>query len=87
MTRRTVGTMIVFVSILTLPYWIYIPVLFIAIALLPFFWEGILFAFLIDTIYGSGGGNIFQLISPLTISILITLVVLVPFRESLRSYV
>ncbi len=87
MTRRAIGFVIVLVSILTLPYWIYLPVLFIAIALIPFFWEGILFAFLIDAVYGSGIQALPSFISPLTLSVFIVIIILLPIRERLRSYV
>ena len=78
MTYRTLGIMVVLVSILVLPYWFYLPVLFIAMVLRPFFWEGILFAFLIDTVYGSGIET--------AISALVILIIMLPFRDSLRAY-
>ncbi|OHA89435.1 MAG: hypothetical protein A3C70_02870 [Candidatus Zambryskibacteria bacterium RIFCSPHIGHO2_02_FULL_43_14] len=79
MIHRTLGIMIVLVSILVLPYWIYLPVLFIAMALISFFWEGILFAFLIDAIYGNG-------ITTAVVALII-LIILLPLRDRLRMYV
>lgn len=79
MTRRTLGSIIVLISILLLPYWIYIPVLFVAIVLLPLYWEGILFASLIDILYGGGVET--------ALYALILLSVLLPVRASLRSNV
>jgi hypothetical protein len=79
MTRRALGSIVLLISILVLPYWIYIPILFIAIVLLPFYWEGILFAFLVDILYGSGVET--------GLYALILLVVLLPVRKSLRAYV
>ena len=78
-TRRIFGSVVVLVSILVLPFWIYIPVLFIAIIIFPFFFEGILFAFLIDILYGSGIET--------ALSVLAVLIILLPLRGSLRSYV
>jgi len=86
MISRTLGSIIILISILVLPYWIYIPVLFIGIILFPFFWESILFAFLIDVLYGQGIKIFSPSISLLTLSILIALIALMPLRERLRSY-
>lgn len=87
MIQRILGSVIVLISILVLPYWIYLPILFMAIILFPFFWEGVLFGFLIDTIYASGVETFSLLLSPSALSALIILIVLLPLRESLRSYV
>lgn len=87
MTRHIFGFVVILVSILVLPYWVYIPFLFIGIILLPFFWEGMLLAFLINMLY-SGGVEVFSsLVSPLTLSVLIVLIAMLPIRERLRSYV
>lgn len=63
-------------SILVLPYWIYIPVLFLAIIYFPFYWEGILLAFFADTVYGSE--------IEIAIVALILLIILLPLRDKLR---
>jgi len=86
MSRRAFGSMVVLISILTLPYWIYIPILYIAIVLFPFFWEGILFTFLINIIYGNGIDISFSLIPPSALSVLVILTILLPLRRRLRSY-
>jgi len=87
MTRRILGSVVVLFSILILPYWIYVPVLFIAIIFFPFFWEGIFLAFLIDVVHGSGIGRFPFLISPFAFYALIALILLLPLRERLRPYV
>ena len=79
MIRRVLGSTVVLISILVLPFWIYLPILFIAIVIFPFFWEGILFALLVDTVYGSGIET--------ALYALVALVVFLPIRESLRLYV
>ena len=79
MKRRTLGYIVILISILVLPYWAYLPVLFVAILLFPFFWEGLLFAFLIDTLYGTGLETV--------IVALVVLIILLPFRDRLRTYV
>ena len=76
MIRRVLGSTVVLVSILVLPFWVYLPVLFIAIIIFPFFWEGILFALLVDTVYGSGIET--------ALYALILLIILIPIRENLR---
>lgn len=76
MTRRIFGSIVVLISILVLPSWIYIPALFIAIIIFPFFWEGLLFALLVDVLYGGG--------VKIALSALVLLIILVPIRENLR---
>jgi len=76
MTKRIIGSIAILISILVLPFWVYLPVLFIAIIIFPFFWEGILFALLVDTVYGSGIET--------ALYALILLIILIPIRENLR---
>jgi len=87
MTRRALGSAIVLVSIIVLPYWFYIPALFVAIILFPFFWEGILFVFLINVLYGNGMEILPLLVSPFAILVLVVLIILLPLRERLRLHV
>lgn len=76
MTHRILGSILVFFSIIFLPYWVYLPLIIIAIIAFPFFWEGIFLAFLIDILYGNGVETAFYA--------LILLVLLIPIREHLR---
>jgi len=85
MSKRFLITAGVFASILFLPYWIYLPLLFVAIAILPMYWEGIILALLIGEIYGEGLSLPF--ISPIALIALITLIVLLPIRKRVRDYV
>ncbi len=87
MTRHVIGSIIVLLSILLLPYWIYIPVLFVAIITVPFFWEGMLFALMIEAMYTVKISIFTPLISPLTVSTLILLIILLPIREKIRLHV
>ncbi|MEK9171646.1 MAG: hypothetical protein AAB782_00195 [Patescibacteria group bacterium] len=87
MIRRILCSVVILTSILFLPYWVYIPVLFVGIILFPFFWEGIFLAFLIDVIHGSGMKIFPSLISPLALSVFVVLVALLHIRERLRAYV
>ena len=87
MIRRILGSIVILVSILVLPYWVYVPLLFIGVILFPFFWEGILLVFLVRVIHGAEMAVPLSLVSPLALSLLIVLILLLPIRESLRSYV
>ena len=78
MISRLIGFIFVLFSILFLPYWFYTISLFVAIVAFPFFWEGILLAYLIDIFYGKGMET--------AIIALILLIVLLPVRERLRFY-
>ena len=87
MIRRVLGSTVILVSILVLPYWVYVPLLFIGAILFPFFWEGILLVFLVSVVHDRGMTVLSSLVSPLALSILVALISLLPIRESLRSYV
>ena len=76
MIYRTLGSIVVLFSILVLPYWVYLPILLIGIIIFPFFWEGILLALLVDTVYGSGVET--------ALVALILLIIFLPIRERLR---
>ena len=87
MTRRTLAILIIFFSILFLPYWVYIPVLFIGIVLFTFFWEGIILALLIDVIHGDGVLNLESIIFSFAFYSLVLLIILLPIRDRMRSHV
>ena len=78
MISRLIGFVFVLFSILFLSYWFYALSLFMAIVIFPFFWEGILLAYLIDIFYGKGIET--------AIIALVLLIVLLPVRERLRYY-
>jgi hypothetical protein len=61
--------------------------IFISAVVIPFFWEGVLFALLINVIYRSDATIFAQLLSPLVVSIFIFLIILMPLREKLRIHV
>lgn len=79
MSYRYLATIALLVSIIFLPYWIYVPALVAAIAAFPLFWEGILLAFLIDILYGEG---IYAGLLALG-----GLILLLPLRNRLRYHV
>lgn len=87
MISRIVGSIVVLISILVFPFWIYISILLVAIVIFPFYVEGILFGFLIDVIYGSGVEVLPSVVSPFALSILVLLIVMLPIKERIRLYV
>lgn len=87
MNYRFLGFVIILFSIFVLPFWIYIPILFMAVIFFPFFWEGILLGFFVDVVHGSGITSFTSLFPSFAIYVLIALIILLPLRERLRSYV
>jgi hypothetical protein len=57
MKMRIITTIFILFALFLLPYWIYLPILFLSLLVFPFFWEGIILAFVVDTLYGFGGGT------------------------------
>ena len=84
MNRRLLTTTSVLLAILFLPYWIYLPLLLATIIFFPFFWEGILLAFLVDVLFGLGIESVSGLISSYAFMALLLVVVLMPLRERIR---
>ena len=79
MSYRTLANLFLILAIIFLPYWFYVPALIVAMAFFPFFWEGVLFGFLIDILYGEGfSAGMLSLAG---------LLMLLPLRERLRSHV
>jgi len=72
-------SLLIFISIILLPWWVYLPMLFMAMVLIPNYWPAIILGFLVDTLYGQG-------ILTGLISFLI-LMVLMPIRDRIRFYV
>ena len=84
--NRILAIIIVFISILLLPYWLYLPILVIAIIFLPFFWEGILLALLSDILYGSGIELGRSILFSASFLVLALLIILLPIRKRLRLH-
>jgi len=64
----------------------YVPALFISIALFPYYYEGIVLAMLIDMLYGRPfSGIVFGL--PFSIGAAVCIIVVAIFRDKLRSHV
>ena len=87
MKKRLSGLLILLLAIIFLPYWVYLPLLLVAIVIFPVFWEGVLFGLLIDVLYGWGVTAWPSLISPVALSALLLVIILLPVRERLRFHV
>jgi hypothetical protein len=84
--RRLYGTLIILVAILFAPYWIYLPLLFIALATFSFYWEGIFLGFLIDIYYGI---NLLSFSNfPYTVAMLSSIILFasLPIRKKIRYH-
>ena len=77
--------MLILLAVVVLPYWIYIPVLFILFIVFEFYLEGILVAFLIDVLYGAGE-TVGLSSYPFAIGALIFIIILLPLRSKLRLH-
>jgi hypothetical protein len=75
---RHIITIALLLAILFLPHWVYIPAILAAAIFLPFYWEAILFGFVIDTLYGTRGSFPAALVAGLAVALLL------PIRERLR---
>jgi hypothetical protein len=66
------------------PYWLYLPLVLASLILIPLWWEGIFFGFLIDTLYGTG--MLWWIKSPFPFALFATLVLVIsiPIRDQLR---
>ncbi len=81
MRDRLIATVLILGATIFLPYWIYLPLLVVAMALIPFYWEAIFLGFLIDTLYGPSSLNVFTSVAFWS---LLMLVAIMPLRERLR---
>ncbi|MDO8424224.1 MAG: hypothetical protein Q7S54_01265 [bacterium] len=86
MSYRLIATILLILSIIFLPYWIYVPALVAAMAAFPLFWESILLGFLIDVLYGEKISSLSSFIFSAGFLALAGLFILLPLRERLRSH-
>ncbi|MGB3922262.1 MAG: hypothetical protein WBL19_03290 [Minisyncoccia bacterium] len=86
MIRRIFALIAVLLSILFLPYWLYVPMLLGAILIFPFFWEGIILALLIDVIHEGAIKTFGDIFTSFGFYTLLLLIILLPLRERLRYH-
>jgi len=78
---RIITVIVLVLSIILLPYWIYLPALVIAIIYFRLFWEGIILASLVDILYGYGTWFSHYQFS---VYALFLFLLLLPIRDNLR---
>lgn len=78
---RIISTIILILAIVLLPYWLYVPAIFVAMVYFHFFWEGVGLGFIIDILYGYGTGFSQY---PFALSALAVLLIMLPLRDRLR---
>lgn len=81
---RIVSVVVIFAAVVFLPYWVYLPLLGVAMFFFPLFWEGIIIALLIDVLYGGGVGAAREFFSPLAFGATVLLAALLPVKERIR---
>jgi hypothetical protein len=87
MTKRIIVTLLLLFAILTLPYWIYLPLLLAAIIVFPLFWEAIILGFMIDALYGEKLYDLHAFLSLYALLSLAAIIVMIPLRHRLRIHV
>jgi len=83
---RLISTVAILISIIFLPYWIYLPLLTVAIFYFRFYWEGLILAFFIDVFYGTFGFSFTSPYHSASFWTLIILLLLLPLRRIIRNY-
>jgi hypothetical protein len=83
MNRRFV-TIVLIVLILAFPYWLYLPALLLAAVLLPFYAEAIVFAFIIDVLYGTRIHSGVSFAFPFAIIAACVVLIMLPIQKRLR---
>ncbi len=81
MRARILATCLLILTVLFLPYWLYLPLLILGMALIPLYWEAIMVGFLIDTLYGPSG---LPILTSVAFWSFLMLVASMPLRERLR---
>lgn len=79
--QRLVATIIIALSVIFLPWWIYLPLLGGGLIYFQFYWEGLILAFIIDALYGTR-----SLQGSMAVYALIILLILVPLRGRIRFH-
>jgi hypothetical protein len=75
---RPFATAALFLAVVFLPYWAYVPLIVAGALLLPFYWEAIILGFAIDTLYGTRG------FFPAALAAAALVALFIPLRERLR---
>lgn len=80
--KRFICTIALLILAIFAPWWIYAPLLFLALVYFPVFWEGILIAFIAEALYAPIGK--FFSVHFISIISLIIALAMIPLRERFR---
>jgi hypothetical protein len=83
--KRLYVSLAILTAILLGPYWLYIPLLVVALWYVPMYWEGIVLGFLADSLYGLGAYGWLQFPFPIALLGAILFLIFIPIRERIRS--
>jgi hypothetical protein len=84
MNSRTIISVSIFILLFIAPYWLYLPALGLSLIYFRFYWEGIMLAFLIDTLYGYDIFGKFYLRFPVALLACILLLLVPVIQRRLR---
>ncbi len=84
MQKRTLTTIGLIILISCAPFWVYLSALALATILIPFYFEAIILAFLIDVLYGAHIHTTISFVFPFAIIFCILVMFSLPIRERLR---
>ncbi len=80
--RRLLIDISLVLLVLFAPYWLYLPLILLALCLVPLYWEGILLASLIDIIYGAPASG--WLDFPHALVACLVVLATIPLRKRIR---
>lgn len=63
-STRIASSIFLLILVATTPYWLYLPLIAVAIFIFPFYVEGIILGLLVDALYGSGQHGFFLINFP-----------------------
>jgi hypothetical protein len=84
--KRVLITLSLLLSILVLPYWLYVPAIALTSIYIPYYIEAVILAFLIDVLYGGSTHTTITFAFPFAIGFSLLLIILVPLRSRLRIH-
>ena len=84
--RRFLISVPVLLSIIFLPYWVYLPLLLVALVVVPLYWEGMILGFLMDVLYGSAIHPGISFNFTFALLSLMIILIMIPLRERIRIH-
>lgn len=84
MIPRILSSLILLIIVGTMPFWIYIPAIVVAVVFFPFYFEAIILGFLVDVLYGQNISQGLSFVFPFALFLSISIIIILPVRERLR---